>query len=269
MPIYPSGYYVYTYLRTSNSTNGDIDTPYYIGKGKDNRAFKKLKHEIHPPRDKSKIIILEENMSEDKALEAEKLLIRLFGRVDLGTGCLRNKTDGGEGGSGAIRTKEQREKLRAKNLGKKQSKETIAKRVAKNTGKKRSQKICDDISARTSGKGHPFFGSTHKEETKTKIKNALKGRPSTRKGIVGEVLSEVVKKERKEKMIAKGTWGVTVDNNPDAISKANKGRFVMHNPTTGDKRRPKADDTEMIASLLAIGYVRSTCKARTEVPSLA
>jgi hypothetical protein len=93
MPIYPSGYYVYTYLRSKKSANGDIDTPYYIGKGKGTRAWSKGKGEVSPPKDKTKVIIIEANLEEKYALECEKLLIKLFGRIDKGTGCLRNKTD--------------------------------------------------------------------------------------------------------------------------------------------------------------------------------
>jgi hypothetical protein len=50
------------------------------------------------PKDRPRILI-QEFPSEEDAFEAEKFLIAYYGRIDLGTGCLRNLTDGGEGTS--------------------------------------------------------------------------------------------------------------------------------------------------------------------------
>ncbi len=95
----PSGYYVYAYLRK----NG---TPYYIGKGKGSRAWDKHRYKnkftgkicgILPPKDSTRIKILEENLTEVDALLVEQNYINVHGRIDLGTGILRNKTDGGDG----------------------------------------------------------------------------------------------------------------------------------------------------------------------------
>lgn len=93
----PTGFYVYAYLRTNN-------TPYYIGKGSDKRAWAKGKGEVYPPTDTSKIIIVESALSDVGALAIERRLIKWYGRKDLGTGILRNKSDGGDGAAGAKRT---------------------------------------------------------------------------------------------------------------------------------------------------------------------
>lgn len=90
----PSGFYVYAYLREDM-------TPYYVGKGKDGRAWHhNNRSDIKPPRDKTRIVVLWHDLDEEFALEMEVLLIATYGRKDTGTGILRNGTDGGEGQSG-------------------------------------------------------------------------------------------------------------------------------------------------------------------------
>jgi hypothetical protein len=91
-------YYVYAYLRESDSLIVKAGTPYYIGKGKGRRAWSS-DHRINLPRLKQNIVILESGLTEVGALAIERRLIRWYGRVDLGNGILRNLTDGGEGAS--------------------------------------------------------------------------------------------------------------------------------------------------------------------------
>lgn len=88
-------FYVYAYLREIDSKNGKIGSPYYIGKGCGKRAFSS-RRVIPKPKNKSNIQFLAENMNEVDAFQLEMLLIHLYGRIDLKTGCLRNMSDGGE-----------------------------------------------------------------------------------------------------------------------------------------------------------------------------
>jgi|LakMenE01Jun11ns_1017448.scaffolds.fasta_scaffold9713954_2 hypothetical protein len=99
-------YYTYAYLRENR-------TPYYIGKGKKRRIYRKDRR-IKPPKDKSRIIFLKQNLTEEEAFKHEIYMISVFGRKDLGTGILHNRTNGGEGTSGSPRfiSEEHKEKIR-------------------------------------------------------------------------------------------------------------------------------------------------------------
>ena len=154
-------YYVYKYLRDKDSKNGFIDSPYYIGKGKGWRAYGK--HRIPVPKDKSRIVIVQDGLTNKQAMDLECLLIKLYGRVDLDTGCLRNLTDGGEGTEGCICKMETRLAIGRANKGRSKPKE-----------------FCQTQSLRMKGENNPFYGKTHDEETRKKISSRLKGK---RKGI--------------------------------------------------------------------------------------
>jgi len=95
---YPKGFYTYLWLREDG-------TPYYVGKGTGNRAYKlhSLRGSVRqvPPK---ACIRIQEWPDEETALAMEIYLIDFYGRKDLGTGCLRNFTDGGEGTSGRVVT---------------------------------------------------------------------------------------------------------------------------------------------------------------------
>ncbi len=134
---YPVGFYVYAYLRKDGS-------PYYIGKGKYDRAWRHMKGEaIKSPKLSSRIIILETRLTEVGALALERRYIQWYGRKDLQyydrpQGILRNGTDGGDGCCGAIRTPVAREKMSLAKIGNTYSK-----------GVKRTPDQCAAIGARS------------------------------------------------------------------------------------------------------------------------
>lgn len=94
-------YYTYAYLREDR-------TPYYIGKGKGRRAYKRHNVKV-PPKDR--ILFLKKNLTEEEALRHEVYMIAVFGRKNNNTGILRNLTDGGEGPSGYVFTPDDRNKV--------------------------------------------------------------------------------------------------------------------------------------------------------------
>ena len=153
-------YYTYAYLREDKS-------PYYIGKGKGDRAYKTRRKGINPPKNKSRIIKLKQNLIEKEAFRHEVYMISVFGRKDLGTGILHNKTDGGEGSSGSIRTNEQKNNLKHKNLGKTLSEETKRKISEARTGK-----LLSEETKRKMSKAKKNIS----EETRRKMSKAQKAR---------------------------------------------------------------------------------------------
>ena len=176
-------YYVYAYLRSKDSTTAPAGTPYYIGKGSNGRAYRTHRHVKVP--DRSSIVFLETNLSENKAFEIEKFLIAYYGRKDNGTGILLNRTDGGEGTSGYIATEETRTKLSEAGIGeknpfygKRHSKETIRKLREARMGKTFTEETIQKMSDAKNGEKNPLFGKHHSEESKAKMAEAHCGEKS-------------------------------------------------------------------------------------------
>lgn len=149
-------YYTYAWLREDK-------TPCYIGKGKKNRAWRKGS----PP--KEQVLILKKGLCEQDAFKHEMYMIFVLGRKDLGTGILRNMTDGGEGC--AEPSWETRRKIGKANRGRKLSEETRRKMSEAHTGKKcpyRSEETRRKMSEAQKGKKHTV-------ESREKIGEAVKG----------------------------------------------------------------------------------------------
>jgi hypothetical protein len=81
-------YYTYAYLREDG-------TPYYIGKGKGKRWYYKYGKNCKPPKDRSRIIKLKQNLTEEEAFKHEIYMIAVFGKKCDGTGILMNISNGG------------------------------------------------------------------------------------------------------------------------------------------------------------------------------
>lgn len=195
-------FYTYAYLRVNR-------TPYYIGKGCNGRAYKDHGY-IPVPKDKSKIIFLKVNLTEEDAFQHEEYMIAVFGRKDLGTGILLNRTNGGEGSSGYIATEETKQKISDAMKGKLCSEETKRKigeankgREPSNKGKPRSEETKQKI-------GEANKGKKMSDEAKRKLSELRKGRVPWNKGKpmsdeTKQKLSEAQKKIQANKLTNKQT----------------------------------------------------------------
>ncbi len=129
-----NSFYVYVYRDSAGN-------PFYVGKGKGKRYkdhvrecrrlknrryhiffYNKLRKMIRLG-EKFTIEIFKGDLLESEAFEWEKFLIAFWGRRDIGTGCLCNHSEGGEGVSGRVCSEETRQKMSEIRLGMKFSEE--------------------------------------------------------------------------------------------------------------------------------------------------
>ena len=160
-------YYTYAYLREDG-------TPYYIGKGKGNRIHSKSNRVFNPPP-KERRIYLKQNLTEEEAFKHEVYMISIFGRKDLKTGILHNKSNGGVGG-GTMKGKCHSE----------ESKKLIG---DANRGRILSKKSRENMSKSHLGKPNPKSGASRKgkplsEETRKKMSETHKKIWEQRKELV-------------------------------------------------------------------------------------
>jgi hypothetical protein len=99
-------FYIYFHI---NTFKNEI---FYVGKGSGRRAFQKSNRNRYWINTTNKyeydVIIIDENLTEEKAFELEIYYINKIGRKDLGFGTLVNMTNGGDGTSGNLPSEEQK-----------------------------------------------------------------------------------------------------------------------------------------------------------------
>jgi hypothetical protein len=165
-----NNFYVYAYLRKDK-------TPYYFGKGSGGRAYQSMKNH-RPPKDRSKIVIVENNLTEFGAFAIERRMIRWYGRKDIKTGILHNKTDGGDGRTNIVITETTRKRLSRAAQKRPPMAESTKKRLAaiaqnrppQSEERRRNQSIFMQ--------GNNFrSGCKDSEETKKKKSNCSKNKP--------------------------------------------------------------------------------------------
>ena len=186
-------YYTYAYLREDG-------TPYYIGKGKSGRIYS-ANRTFKPPKDKNRIIFLKQKLTEQEAFKNERYMIAVFGRKDLGTGILYNRTDGGEGTSGVVKSDETKRKMSESLKGRTFSEqhrrnlsEALKGQKHINYGKTFSEEYRRKISEGQKGEKNHQYGKTFSEEHRRKISEASKN------------ISEETRRKRSEAMNGKKWW---------------------------------------------------------------
>jgi hypothetical protein len=206
-------YYTYAYLREDR-------TPYYIGKGKGNRVYETHRR-VKPPKDKSRIIFLKQNLTEEEAFKHEIYMIALFGRKDNGTGILRNLTDGGEGVSN-LGTPEQRSDRARKG----QSSRTPEQRseVARKLAEGRARMTPEQRSER-SKKAH---SSMTPEQRSDRARKGQSSRTPEQRSEVARKLAEGrarMTPEQRSELVRKGQATKTPEQRIEASRKGNAQKF--------------------------------------------
>jgi hypothetical protein len=168
-------FYVYVHKKASD---GSI---FYVGKGTGRRSHDFVRRSQHWKHIATKhgvmVEFVQSGITEYEALKIEVQTIAEIGREHL---C--NKTDGGEGFVGLVRTDEHRKKIGSAHKGKKKSPEAIAKMVASITGRKLSDEHKRKLSQIRKGKpktqehikkvAQARIGKHHTEQGKQNIRAA-------------------------------------------------------------------------------------------------
>lgn len=172
----------YTYLLIDPRNN----LPFYVGKGKGNRCdFHSSEAKYYKNRkslklskirsilaDGYEVIVkkVEENVSDEKAIDFECLLIEELRHLGI---TLTNMTDGGDGASGYRHTEEHKLKMA----------KLFKNRIFSEETKQRMRKPKSETGRANIAKARKESSYRPSEETKQKMSAALKGRTSSMKGL--------------------------------------------------------------------------------------
>ena len=232
----PNRFYTYTYLREDK-------TPYYIGKGSAKRIYVRNRRYVKAPKDKSRIIFLKKNLTEEEAFKHEIYMIAVFGRKDLGTGILLNMSDGGQGSSGYKHTKKAIDKIRKSSTGRVVSEQTRKKISESHKGKK-GHKLSEEhklkISSALKGRVPHNKGISPSLEVRKKISEAIKGKivsDETRKKISKIHKGKKLSEEQKERLREVNTGKKMLEETKRKLSLINSGK---NHPQYG---KPKSEET--------------------------
>lgn len=217
-------YYVYGYI------DPRTEEYFYIGKGTDDRAYdhllpyyfyrqtyfyrklrKMLSEGIEP-----EIQFISEELTNKEACQLEIELINEYGRIDLGTGCLCNLTDGGEGANRLV-SEETRRKLSIAHIGH-QHTETTKRRMSeaqKNLGPEvriKRRKTLIEIRGRPvcnlhwTGRIHQVFSHLRAVENygfrSSNVRDAIRGQIKTHKDYAWRYLTLEEIELYKDKMLS-------------------------------------------------------------------
>jgi hypothetical protein len=215
--------YLYRHIRF------DKNEPFYIGVGNlhsddrhkragkqygRNNLWKKIVNKTD-----YKIDIMIDDLTYDECLQKEIEFVKLYGRINLGTGTLANLTDGGDGNVAYVPSEETKKKMSERLKGGHHTPEHIQKRIANLIGKKRPKELCEKISNTKRGKKlsaihcqcisdcmkgekNHFYGKTHSEEARKKISEGLKGKMAgSKNSFYGYIPSEETLKKISRQVI--------------------------------------------------------------------
>lgn len=183
--------YIYRHIRL------DKNEPFYIGIGSDDKyrraySIQKGRNPLHQNiLDKSEVEveILLDGLTWEEACEKEREFIKLYGRKDLGLGCLCNLTDGGEGAVNRINSAESNIKRSNSLIGrhvsadsKEKNRQSHLGKVLSESDKKRKSDALKDFYSKNEhhSKGKAPWNKGKKgisEETRKKLSEGRKGKP--------------------------------------------------------------------------------------------